>query len=237
MKRGRKYLQVLEKLNKKKLLAPAEAFKWLKENHFANFNESVDVSINLGVDPRKADQIVRGTIVLPHGTGKIPKILVFAQSEKAEEARKAGADHIGGEELVEKISKGWLDFDVCIATPDMMKHVGKLGKILGPRKLMPNPKSGTVTLDIEKAVKDTKRGKLEYRTDKYGVIHCSIGKISFDLKKLLENYLTLIDAVIKSRPPAAKGRYIKGIFVSTTMGPSVKIDPNKSLDVDIDKVA
>jgi large subunit ribosomal protein L1 len=179
--------------------------------------------------------MVRGILLLPHGTGKVPKILVFAQGEKVEEAKKAGADYIGGEELVDKISKGWLDFDVCISTPDMMKNVGKLGKILGPRKLMPNPKSGTVTFDIEKAVKDIKKGKLEYRADKYGVVHSTIGRVSFDFKRLLENYAAFIDAIIKSKPSSAKGRYIKSIFVSSTMGPSVKIDPNK--DIDIGEVA
>lgn len=237
MKRGKKYLSLTEKLDNKKLHPPVEALKWVRENHFADFDESVDISVNLGVDPRRADQMVRGTVILPHGTGKIPKVLVFAKGEKEEEARKGGADYIGGEDLVEKISQGWLDFDVCISTPDMMKHVGKLGKILGPRKLMPNPKSGTVTLDIEKAVKDIKKGKLEFRTDKYGVVHGIIGKVSFGMKELVENYLAFIDAVIKAKPPGAKGKYIKGIFVSSTMGPSVKIDPNKCLDVDLEKVA
>ncbi len=232
MKRGKKYLSKLENLGKGNLIAPAEAIKLVKENHFANFDESVDISINLGIDPRKADQMVRGTLLLPHGTGKVPKILVFAQGEKAEEAKSAGAGHIGGEELIDKISKGWLDFDVCISTPDMMKKVGKLGKILGPRKLMPNPKSGTVTVDIGKAVKDIKKGKLEYRTDKYGVVHSTIGRVSFDFKKLLENYTAFVDAIIKSKPSSAKGRYIKSIFVSSTMGPSVRIDPNRSIDIE-----
>ena len=166
MKRGKKYLSKLENLDKNKMVGPKEAISWIKENHYANFDESVDISVNLGVDPRKADQMVRGTIVLPNGTGKVPKVLVFAQGEKAEEAKKAGADYVGGEDLADKISQGWLDFGVCIAAPDMMKHVGKIGKILGPRKLMPNPKSGTVTFELKKAVEDSKRGKLEYRTDK-----------------------------------------------------------------------
>lgn len=236
MKRGKKYLQVIDKL-KGNLFTPLEAIKWIKENHYANFDESVDISINLGVDPRKADQMVRNTVVLPHGTGRVLKILVFAQGPKAEEAKNAGAEYVGGEELVEKIKGGWLDFDVCIATPDMMKYVGKLGKILGPRRLMPNPKSGTVTMDIEKSIKDVKKGKLEFRTDKYGIIHTTIGKVSFDLKKLLENYLAIIDSVIKSKPPAAKGKYIKSVYISSTMGPSVKIDIGKILDVNMGEVA
>ena len=231
MKRGKKYLSTIENLDKSKMLSPAEAIKWIKENHFANFDESVDISVNLGVDPRKADQVVRGTVILPHGTGKVKKILVFAQGEKAVEARDAGADYVGGEELVEKISNGWLDFGVCIATPDMMKHVGKIAKILGPRKLMPNPKSGTVTFELKKAIEDSKKGKLEFRTDRNGTIHCTIGKVSFGLKELLENYLTLIDAIIKSRPATAKGKYIKSIYISSTMGPSIKIDPNKITDI------
>lgn len=227
MKRGKKYLSKLKDRDKKEMLRPDEAIKWIKENHFANFDESVDISINLGIDPRKADQLVRGTIILPNGTGKVKKVLVIAQGEKADEAKEAGADYVGGEEIVEKISKGWLDFGVCIATPDMMKHVGKIGKILGPRKLMPNPKSGTVTLEIKKTVEDSKKGRLEFRTDKNGVIHSTIGKVSFKEKELLENYLSLINAIIRSKPPAAKGRYVKSIYLSPTMGPSVKIDPNK----------
>ncbi|MBM3702380.1 MAG: 50S ribosomal protein L1 [Actinobacteria bacterium] len=231
MKRGKKYLSKLENLDKNKMVGPREAISWIKENHYANFDESVDISVNLGVDPRKADQIVRGTIVLPNGTGKVPRVLVFAQGEKAEEAKKAGADYVGGEDLADKISQGWLDFGVCIAAPDMMKHVGKIGKILGPRKLMPNPKSGTVTFELKKAVEDSKRGKLEYRTDKNGVVQCTIGRVSFGLKELLENYAALVDAIIKSKPASAKGKYIKSIYISATMSPSVKIDPGKSIEV------
>ncbi len=231
MKRGKKYLSKIENLDKSKLFSPAGAIKWIKENHYANFDESIDINLNLGVDTRKAEQIVRGTIVLPNGTGKTDKILVFAQGEKAAEAKDAGADYVGGEDLVEKISKGWLDFGVCIAAPDMMKHVGKIGKILGPRKLMPNPKSGTVTFDLKKAIEDSRKGKLEFRTDRNGVIHCIIGKVSFGFKELLENYLALVDAILKSKPPTAKGKYIKSIYISSTMGPAIKIDPGKITDV------
>lgn len=232
MKRGKKYLSKVQNLNKEEQFSPFSAIKWVKDNHYANFDESVDISLNLGVDPRKADQIVRGTIVLPNGTGKTPKILVFAQGEKAVEAKNAGADYVGGEELVEKVNGGWLDFDVCITTPDMMKFVGKLGKVLGPRKLMPNPKSGTVTMEIEKAINDSKKGKLEYRTDKNGVIHSPIGRVSFEAEKLLENYQALIEAIIRSKPPAAKGKYIKGIYMSSTMGPGLRIDLNKSIEIE-----
>ncbi len=232
MKRGKKYISKSENLDKNKLVGPEEAISWVKQNHYAGFDESVDISMNLGIDPRKADQIVRGTIILPHGTGKVPRVLVFAQGEKADEAKKAGADYIGGEDFIEKISKGWLDFEVCIATPDMMKNISKIAKILGPRKLMPNPKSGTVTFELKKAVEDSKRGRLEYRTDKNGVIHCGIGRVSFGLKELLENYAALVDAVTKSKPASAKGKYIKSIYISATMSPSVKIDPNKSMEIE-----
>ncbi len=232
MKRGKKYKSKVEDLVKSEMSGPREAISWIKDNHYAKFDESVDININLGIDARKADQIVRGTLVLPNGTGKVPKVLVFAQGEKASEAQKAGADYVGGEELAEKISKGWMDFEVCIATPDMMKHVGKIGRILGPRKLMPNPKSGTVTFEIEKAVGDAKNGMLEYRTDKNGVVHTTIGRVSFDLKKLIENYSSLMEAITKARPASTKGRYINSIYVSATMSPSVKIDPAKEIKME-----
>jgi len=233
LKKGKKYIEKAKEIERARLYKPREAIDWIVNNHYARFDESVDISINLGVDPRKADQIVRGAIVLPHGTGKVPRILVFAQGDKAKEAQGAGADHIGGEDLVERISGGWIDFDVCIATPDMMKHVGKVAKILGPRKLMPNPKSGTVTFEIEKAVKEARSGRLEYRTDKNGVIHGIVGRVSFEPKKLLENYYALMDAISKAKPSSAKGRYIKKIFLSSTMGPSLRVDPAGDLKEEV----
>jgi len=233
LKKGKKYIEKAKEIERARLYKPREAIDWIINNHYARFDESVDISINLGVDPRKADQIVRGAIVLPHGTGKVPRILVFAQGDKAKEAQGAGADHIGGEDLVERISGGWIDFDVCIATPDMMKHVGKVAKILGPRKLMPNPKSGTVTFEIEKAVKEARSGRLEYRTDKNGVIHGIVGRVSFEPKKLLENYYALMDAISKAKPSSAKGRYIKKIFLSSTMGPSLRVDPAGDLKEEV----
>lgn len=237
MKRGKKYIEKASGRDRVTLNTPLTAIKWTKENSYTKFDESIDLSINLGVDPKKADQIVRGTIVLPNGTGKVAKILVFAQGEKAMEAKDTGADYVGGEELVEKVAGGWLDFDICIATPDMMKSVGRLGKVLGPRKLMPNPKSGTVTMDIAKAVSDIKKGRLEFRTDKYGVVHSTIGRVSFDLKALAENYSALMDAIIKAKPSAAKGKYVKAVYVSTTMGPSMKIDVTKSIESEMSEVA
>lgn len=225
MKRGKKYIEKAKSLDKSILYSPKKALEWIIANHYVKFSESVDISINLGVDPRKADQIVRGAIVLPNGTGKTPKILVFAQGEKIKEAQDAGADYVGGEDLVEKINGGWLDFEVCIATPDMMKNVGKVAKILGPRKLMPNPKSGTVTFELKKTIDEAKAGRLEYRTDKNGVIHATIGRVTFDLNKLVENYASLVDAIVKARPSSAKGRYIKSIYLSSTMGPAIKVDP------------
>ena len=225
MRRGKKYKEKINSLDKSRLYSPREAIEWITANHYVKFEEAVDISINLGVDPRKADQIVRGALVLPHGTGKTPKILVFAQGEKVKEAQEAGADYVGGEDLVEKISGGWLDFEVCIATPDMMKNVGKVARILGPRKLMPNPKSGTVTFEIKKTIDEAKAGRLEYRTDKNGVIHSTIGRVSFDVKQLIENYASFLNAINKARPSSAKGRYINSIYLSSTMGPGIKIDP------------
>jgi len=237
VKRGKKYIEKSSSRDKAIMQPALEAIKWVKENSFTKFDESIDLSINLGVDPRKADQIVRGTIVLPHGTGKVLRILVFAQGDKAAEAKNAGADFVGGDEMIEKVAGGWMDFDICISTPDMMKNVGKLGKVLGPRKLMPNPKSGTVTMDVERAVSDIKKGRLEFRTDKFGVVHCTIGRVKFELKQLIENYAALIDAILKAKPSAAKGKYMKSIYVSSTMGPSIKIDNLKPIVTEMEEVA
>jgi len=235
LRRGKKYTEKAKSLDNSRLYGPKEAIEWIIANHYVKFEEAVDISINLGVDPRKADQIVRGALVLPHGTGKTPKILVFAQGEKVKEAQDAGADYVGGEDLVEKISGGWLDFEVCIATPDMMKNVGKVARILGPRKLMPNPKSGTVTFELTKTINEAQAGRLEYRTDKNGVIHATIGRVSFDIKQLLENYAAFTDTINKARPSSAKGRYIKSIYLSSTMGPGIKVDP--SLEANMEEVA
>jgi large subunit ribosomal protein L1 len=232
MRRGKKYRAVLEKIERTKLYEPKEALKLVKENAFANFDETVEVHMKLGLDVRQADQQLRGTISLPHGTGKTARVLVFAKGEKAKEAQEAGADIVGDDDLVEKIEKeGFLDFDVAIATPDMMKSVSRLGKILGPRGLMPNPKVGTVTMDVGKAVQEFKRGKVEYRTDKSGNIHVPIGKVSFDLNQLYENFVALVTEIIKNKPAAAKGKYIRSVTVASTMGPGIKIDPNTLKDL------
>jgi large subunit ribosomal protein L1 len=194
---------------------------------YAKFDESVDVAVNLGVDPRHADQMVRGTCVLPHGTGKTVRVLAFAKAEKEKEARDAGADYVGGEELAKKIQEGWLDFDKAVATPDMMGVVGKLGKILGPRGMMPNPKVGTVTFDIGKAVSELKGGKVEFRVEKAGIVHCPIGRVSFGSEKLVENLKALMESIIRLKPSASKGVYLRGVALSTTMGPGLKLDPQE----------
>lgn len=224
MKRGKRYRSILEKIDKNKLYSPWEALSLIKEISNANFDEAVEVVIRLGIDPKKADQQVRGTVILPHGTGKIPKVLVFAKGEKVKEAEKAGAEIVGGEDLAEKIKDGFLDFDVAIATPDMMRVVGRLGKILGPRGLMPNPKTGTVTFEVGKAIQDAKKGKVEYRTDKYAIVHLILGKVSFSVKELVENYAILIYEIMKAKPSAAKGKYLRSIHFSSSMGPSVSVD-------------
>jgi len=202
-----------------------EALRLLPETAYARFDESVDVAVRLGVDPKKPDQMVRGTVVLPHGTGKEVRVLVFAQGEKEKEAREADADYVGGEELVEKISGGWLEFDRAIATPDMMKVVSQLGKILGPRGLMPNPKVGTVTFDVAKAVNELKSGKVEYKVDKAGNVHVSVGKVSFGEERLTQNILALIDSLNKNKPASSKGTYLRNLAISATMGPGIKVDP------------
>lgn len=225
MKRGKKYLAALEKIEPNKKYGLNEGVAKVKEVAFAKFDETVELTMWLGVDPRKADQMVRGTVVLPNGLGgKSKVVVVIAQGDKIREAQEAGADFAGGDDIVEKIKGGWLDFDALIATPDMMGKVGMLGKVLGPRGLMPNPKTGTVTMDVKTAVQETKAGKIEYRVDKTGVIHAPVGKVSFDEGKLLENAQVLISAVMKAKPTSAKGRYLKKINLATTMSPGVLLD-------------
>jgi len=225
MKRGKKYLAALDKIEPNKKHTLQEAVSKLKEVAFAKFDETVELTMWLGVDPRKADQLVRGTIVLPHGLGgTAKKIVVIAQGDKIREAEEAGADMAGGDDLVEKIKGGWIDFDALIATPDMMGKVGQLGKVLGPRGLMPNPKTGTVTMDVKKAIEETKAGKVEYRVDKAGVVHCRVGRISFEEKALSENAAALVRELLHKKPATAKGTYLKSITVSSTMGPGVRID-------------
>jgi len=223
--RGKKYLEVRNKVDRNKRYPLEEGIKLVLETARAKFDESVDLAIRLGVDPKKADQMVRGTVVLPNGTGKKVRVLVFAKGQKEKEAIEAGADYVGGEELIEKISKGWLEFDKAIATPDMMGSVSKLGKILGPRGLMPNPKVGTVTFDLEKAIKEIKAGKVEFKVEKAGVVHVPVGKASFGFQRLLENIKALLEVIIRAKPPTSKGIYLKSIALSTTMGPGIKIDP------------
>jgi large subunit ribosomal protein L1 len=227
-KRGKKYQDSLKLIEKGKIYDTDEALELVIQTAKANFDETIELSVRLGVDPRHADQQVRGAVVLPHGTGKTRKVLVIAKGDKLKEAEDAGADYVGGEELVAKIqNENWFDFDVVVATPDMMGVVGRIGRILGPKGLMPNPKSGTVTFDIEKAVKDIKAGKVEYRVDKESIVHVPIGKKSFGVEKLKENFATIIDALIKAKPAAAKGKYLKSVAVSSTMGPGIKINPAK----------
>jgi large subunit ribosomal protein L1 len=224
---GKKMESALKKVDQGKEYALDEAVKALKEASYTKFDETVDLAVNLGVDPKKSDQMVRGTVVLPYGTGKKIKVLVFAKGEKEKEAQDAGADYVGAEDLAEKIQKGWMDFDRAVATPDVMGLVGKLGKVLGPRGLMPNPKLGTVTFDVAKAVKEIKAGKVEYKTEKAGIVHVPIGKVSFEAEKLLENARVVIDAIIKAKPGTSKGKYIKKIALSSTMGPGIKVDAGK----------
>ena len=225
MKRGKKYLDSIKTFDKTTLYDPADALQLSIDTAKANFDETIEASIRLGVDPRHADQQVRGAIVLPHGTGKTMRVLVFAKGDSAKEAQEAGADYVGGDEFVDKIKEeNWFEFDVCIATPDMMGVVGKIGRVLGPKGLMPNPKSGTVTKDVTKAISDIKAGKVEYRVDKTAIVHVVIGKKSFGQEKLMDNLGALMEALIKAKPSAAKGTYLKSIVVSSTMGPGIKIN-------------
>ncbi|GAB4544073.1 MAG: 50S ribosomal protein L1 [Thermodesulfovibrionia bacterium] len=221
---GKKYAEAEKKIDKNKQYSLKEAIELVKQTAYARFDETVDMAMNLGIDPKKSDQMVRGSVVLPHGLGKRVRVLVFAKGEKAKEAEKAGADYVGAEDLVQRIQEGWLDFDKAIATPDLMGMVGKLGKILGPRGLMPNPKTGTVTFELEKAIKEAKAGKVDYKTEKAGIVHVPIGKVSFETDKLVDNARAVIDSVIKAKPPSSKGRYLKRLYVSSTIGIGVPID-------------
>ena len=232
MKRSKAYRAAAEKVNLDQLYSPEEALALVASGASAKFDETVDVAIRLGVDPKKADQMVRGTVNLPHGTGKTARVLVFATGEKAEAAREAGADEVGDDDLIAKVQGGYLDFDSVVATPDMMGKVGRLGRVLGTRGLMPNPKTGTVTMDVAKAVSDIKGGKIEFRTDRYANLHFLIGKVSFGSEKLAENYFAALDEILRLKPNAAKGRYLRKITVSSTMGPGVQIDPVAARDAD-----
>ena len=224
MKRSKAYREAADKIDVAKSYAPLEAVRLAKASAKAKYDETVEVAMRLGVDPRKADQMVRGTVNLPHGTGKTARVLVFANGDKAEAAREAGADFVGSDELLEKVAGGWLDFDSVVATPDMMGKVGRLGKVLGPRGLMPNPKTGTVTMDTAKAVTDIKGGKIEFRVDKHANLHFIIGKASFDEKSLVENYATALDEILRLKPSSSKGRYIEKATMSTSMGPGIPLD-------------
>jgi large subunit ribosomal protein L1 len=228
MKRSKAYNAGAEKIDRDALYAPLDAVRLARETNPAKFDATVEVAFRLGVDPRKADQMVRGTVNLPHGTGKTARVLVFANGEKAEEARAAGADVVGGDELIDKVAAGWTDFDAAVSTPDLMGKVGRLGKVLGPRGLMPNPKTGTVTMDVAKAVTEIKGGKIEFRVDKHSNLHFVIGKASFTDEQLVENYAAALDEVLRLKPSAAKGRYLKKATVTTTMGPGVPVDPNRT---------
>jgi large subunit ribosomal protein L1 len=231
MQRSKNYRAAAENVDQDALLSPLAAIKLAKAGDKTKFNATIDVAMRLGVDPRKADQMVRGTVNLPHGTGKTARVLVFANAEKAEAAREAGADIVGGDELIDKVAGGWLDFDAVVATPDMMGKVGRLGRVLGPRGLMPNPKTGTVTPDVAKAVTDIKGGKIEFRVDRHSNLHFIIGKASFSETQLAENYAAALEEVLRLKPSSSKGRYVKKITFSTTMGPGIQVDPNRTRNV------
>jgi len=222
--RGKKYQEAAKLVDRTKTYDIEEAISLVKEVASAKFDETVEVAFRLGVDPKKADENIRGAVVLPHGTGKTQRVLVFAKGEKIKEAEEAGADYIGDQEIINKINQGWFDFDVVVATPDMMAEVGKLGRVLGPKGLMPNPKTGTVTFEVEKAVNDIKAGKVEYRVDKSSNLHVPIGKVSFEDEKLTENFATIMDTIVKAKPQSSKGTYLRTVVVTSTMGPGIKID-------------
>jgi large subunit ribosomal protein L1 len=227
---GKKYVDATRKFDRDRLYTPAEAFDLVKSLAKRNFDETVEITFRLGIDPRKADQMIRGTVSLPHGTGKAVRVAVFATGDAAREAEEAGADVVGADDLVTRVQEGFLDFDVAIATPDLMSQVGRLGRILGPRGVMPNPKTGTVTTDIGKTVAEFKAGKVEYRTDRNGNVHVPIGKVSFERDALLENFQAVLDEILRTKPAASKGRYIKSITTSSTMGPGIRIDPAVAVD-------
>jgi large subunit ribosomal protein L1 len=222
--RGKKYQEAAKLVDRTRLYAPEEAAELVKQTTFVNFDASIEAHLRLGVDPRHADQMVRGTVVLPHGTGKIVRVAVFAQGDKAQEALRAGADEVGGDDLAKRIEAGWLEFDVALATPDSMGIVGRLGKILGRRGLMPNPKAGTITFDLDRAVREVKAGRVEFRADKAGIVHAPVGKSSFEPEALVANLATLVDAINRAKPSGAKGQYLKGLTIASTMGPGIRVD-------------
>jgi large subunit ribosomal protein L1 len=234
--RGKRYEQALQTVDRDHQYPPGEALRLLKQFPEAKFDETVEIAFRLGVDPRKAEQMVRGTVTLPHGTGRSVRVAAFAAGDKAREAQEAGADIVGGEDLVNEVLKGNIDFDAAVATPDVMSLVGRAGRVLGPRGLMPNPKAGTVTADIGKAVRDIKGGKVEYRVDRQGNLHLVVGKRSFDEQRLLENYLTVVDEILRAKPPTAKGKYLKSVTISSTMGPGIRIDTNRVRDIGVEAV-
>ncbi len=237
MKRSKAYRAAADKIDAERLYAPLEAVRLAKDTSVTKYDATVEVAFRLGIDPRKADQMVRGTVNLPHGTGKTARVLVFATGDRAEQATAAGADYVGSDDLLEKIQGGWLDFDSVVATPDLMGKVGRLGKVLGPRGLMPNPKTGTVTMDVAKAVTEIKGGKIEFRSDKHANLHFIIGKTSFSETSLVENYAAALEEVLRLKPSSSKGRYLRKATVATTMGPGIQIDPNRTRNVTVDDEA